>query len=122
LSLSLLRSAPLLGTAGRAELAAASGTRRTDRKKTRGRYRKGKPVTMAAETFSVVESSMLTCTLHDAAHSNFGGDFFHPPLRVHVAMIRTVFFSLAQYLYLFITGWKKVWTCFSGATGTSWAG
>jgi len=33
---------------------------------------------MSAETFSVVESSMLTCTLHDAAHSNFGGDFFFP--------------------------------------------
>jgi hypothetical protein len=88
---------------------------------------KGKPVTMAAETFSVVESSMLTCTLHDAAHSNFGGDFFfHPPLRGHVAMIRMFFppfgaICIYICLLLLLDG-KKVWTCFSGATGTSWAG
>jgi len=62
---------------------------------------------MAAETFSVVESSMLTCTLHDAAHSNFGGDFFHPPLRVHVAMIRTVFLWRNMYRYIFVYYWME---------------
>jgi hypothetical protein len=104
--------------------AAAPGTRRRrdDRKN-----RTGDDGRRRRETFSVVES-MLTCMLHDAARSNFGGDLFlfplSPPLpsprsvRVHVAMIRTVFlFPLAQYVCL--SG--KVWTSLV-AQRTSWAG
>jgi hypothetical protein len=37
-------------------------------------------VTMWGLPFSLVESTMLTRTLHDAAHSNFGGDLFFSSL------------------------------------------